>query len=101
MKLIYGQLYKPTTLLERRKSSIKRQVSWATVPWEYKISANIDGFVGVIFLGYRTVHEGYISRFGYDEPAIFKKTKAVKAALVCYSSKANPVYVPVDSLLPV
>jgi hypothetical protein len=51
-----------------------------------------------IFLGYRNIYEGRIS-LGFDlYDRVFKRTKKIKAGLVCYSEYINPIYVPVDNI---
>lgn len=46
-----------------------------------------------IFLGYRTLSDGYLD-YDYEEGNTFIPEKFFKVALVCLSERENPVYVP-------
>ncbi len=50
-----------------------------------------------IFLGYRTLFDGFIER-DYDEGDQFTISKHYRVALVCLSERENPVYVPLNSI---
>jgi hypothetical protein len=57
-------------------------------PWQVKERR-------AIFLGWRTLSNG-IREWEPEAGAIFTPESYIKAALVCFSTKENPVYVPVD-----
>lgn len=52
-----------------------------------------------IFLGWRTLSNG-VREWEPDVGAVYTPDKDgyIKAALVCFSSRENPVYVPVDGI---
>jgi hypothetical protein len=54
---------------------------------------------GAIFLGWRTLSNG-VREWEDEVGAIFipDKDGYLKAAMVCFSTRENPVYVPVESL---
>lgn len=52
-----------------------------------------------LFLGFRTLSNGFIfweSEVGY----IFESDKSFRVALVIFSERENPIYVPLQSIIP-
>jgi len=87
-KLKFGDYVLCTSKLSKVKHS--RKTSWDTH------SFNETG----IFLGWRTLREGYSVQLGYDEGGWgFRITRTIKAALVAIE-KHNPIYVPAESIFP-
>ena len=63
--------------------------------WKPRLLPNIK--TG-IFLGYRTLSNGYRSYFS-DEGYSFAPMEYFKCALVCISPTHNPIYVPLDDII--
>lgn len=59
-----------------------------------------------IFLGYRTISEGFVQTWTEDTPFIkvqmseYVPTCHIHAALVCPGPQENPIYVPADLIRP-
>lgn len=52
-----------------------------------------------IFLGYRHLKDGWIYR-SYDEGTEFDMNVSFKVGLVCLSEHENPIYVPLENIVP-
>ena len=51
-----------------------------------------------IYLGKRKLANGIADYYGYDEGVVFTATEHIDAALVCFSERNKPVYVPLEAI---
>jgi len=78
---------------ENRKNSYGREFSVKAKYWVKREITKVNG----IFLGYRTLYNGYVDEI-IDEGLIFISESHFQVALVACSPNKNPVYVPLDSI---
>jgi len=90
MKLKLGCPVSVTRKLIRRSKTVDRRHHrhWKIV----ELNTPSSG----IFLGYRTIFNGYIS-YDMEDGNSFVQTEKIKVALVCLSERENPIYVPLDN----
>lgn len=62
--------------------------------WKYIHMQPTNG----IFLGWRTLSNGYVVRY-YDEGPDYDPKEYIKVALVAYSPKRKPIYVPLEGVI--
>lgn len=61
--------------------------------WKSKPMAPRNG----VFIGWRTLSNGH-TNYNIDEPADYTPKEYFRTALVVFSERENPVYVPLDAL---
>jgi hypothetical protein len=90
LKIEFGKKVTCREVLERKgdHSKLPTYKYWMSRPIEKR-----DG----IFLGLRTLSDGTTS-YDYEEGTRYKPKHYIKAAVVCFSEKESPVYVPIEAL---
>lgn len=85
----YGQRISTDTILIRKHETRihkNQQRLWAY--WGEVDQSIIDG----VFLGFRTLRNGWIERLGHGEGDHFRLAETVKVALISPDEHQNPVY---------